>query len=73
MGFEALVEFFFFVFFIEVLVHLGECKFGAGGGEIAGEGEEFGGHWLLLSSEKKEPQMNADERRFVGCTNIIII
>ncbi len=44
MGFEALVEFFFRVFFFEVLVHLGESEAGAGGGEIAGEGEEFGGH-----------------------------
>ncbi len=44
MGFQGLVEFFFFVSAAEILVHLGERELGAGGGEIAGEGEDFGGH-----------------------------
>jgi hypothetical protein len=44
MGFEAIVEFFFFVFFIEVLVHLGEREACTRGGKVPGEGEDFGGH-----------------------------
>ncbi len=60
-----LCEFFFFVLPAQVLVHLGEREPGAGEGEVSGEGQEFGGHLYMLSSEKNEPQMNADERRLV--------
>lgn len=44
MGFQGLVEFFFFVSAAEILVHLGEGELGARGGEEFSEGEEFGGH-----------------------------
>ncbi len=52
IGFEDVVEFFFFVTLAQILVHLGELELGAGGGEIAGEGEKFGGHFYLYYSIK---------------------